>query len=209
MPKTQAAERARSGDAAARSLAELRTQIDAIDDALLDLIEKRLAASQSVATLKSARPDGHLWMHPRREQEVIARLSRRASIAPHRLVELVWRELMAFSLQAQVRTELVLAGPDPDRLEGLARRRFGSAAPVRCAADPAEAIAAASSGEAVAVIAFDGSAEWIERLPPTLSIFDWVRDEEGEAVAAAVGRIAPAELPEPAISAQAEAESER
>jgi chorismate mutase len=198
MQDTQAARRAdRDGETVKRSLARLRAQIDALDDELLALIEKRLAASRSIAEMKSADPDGHLWLRPRREQEVIARLCRRAAIAPPFLVELLWRELMAFSLQQQVRTELVLNGPDPERLTALARGRFGSAAPVRCVSSPAEALDAAGAGEAVAVIAFDETADWIERLPLTLSIFDWIRDGDGQAVAAAVGRISPAELPAP------------
>src|SRR5688572_5100165 len=192
MQDTKAARCAQADDAMTRSLARLREQIDALDDEILDLIERRLAASKAVAELKSARPDGHLWLRPRREQEVIARLCRRASIAPDRLIETLWRELMAFSLQAQVRTELVLHGPDPDRLIILARGRFGSAAPVRCAASAAEALAAACNGEAVAVIAVDGAPEWTWDFPSSLVIFDWILDEAGEAVAAAVGRIAPA-----------------
>lgn len=178
------------------SLAQLREAIDTLDDEILDLVERRLAASRAVAELKSARPDGHLWLRPRREQAVIARLCRRASIAPTPLVELLWRELMAFSLQAQVRTELVLHGPDPVRLTALARERFGSAAPARLAASPAEAIEAARSGEAVAVIALDGPPDWASELRPPLSLFDWIRGADGRPLAAAVGRIAPAELPE-------------
>ena len=185
-------------EAVTGSLARLRETIDALDDEILGLVERRLAASRAVAESKSARPDGHLWMRPRREQAVIARLCDRATIAPKRLVELVWRELMAFSLQAQVRTELVLHGPDPERLAALARARFGSAAPIRTAASPSEAIEAARTGEAVAVIALDGAPGWVGVLPPPLSLFDWLRDKDGRALAAAVGRIAPAELPDAA-----------
>jgi chorismate mutase len=184
------------------SLARLREQIDSLDDQILELIERRLAASRSVAEQKSARSDGHLWLRPRREQEVIARLCRRASIAPTMLVELLWRELMAFSLQAQVRTELVIHGPDPDRLTFLARGHFGSAAPVRCAASPSEALEAAETGEAVAVIAVDGAADWLDRLPAALSVFDRILDANGRIVAAAIGRISPDELPDAGAGAE-------
>jgi chorismate mutase len=183
-------------DANRRSLARLRRQIDALDDNLLELIERRLAASRSIAQLKSSGGDTHLWLKPRREQEVLARVLKRASIAPRPLVEHLWRELMAYSLQAQVRTELVLHGPDPAGLKLWAQRRFGSAAPVRVAGSHDEALGAAVAAEAVAVIALDESAEWVERLDPRLSIFDWVRDEEGEVVAAAVGRIPTEEYPD-------------
>lgn len=179
-----------------RSLTRLRAQIDALDDDLLRLIERRLAASQSIAQLKSSNGDRHLWLKPRREQEVISRLLKRASIAPRPLVEHLWREIMAYSLQAQVLTELVLHGPDPAGLKSCAQRRFGSAAPVRVADSPAEALASAAQKEAVAVIALDDRADWVERLDPSLSIFDWVRDEAGKVVAAAVGRVPAEEYPD-------------
>ncbi|MGZ8345633.1 MAG: chorismate mutase [Allosphingosinicella sp.] len=183
-------------DANRRELARLRAQIDALDDNLLDLVERRLTASQAIAARKSARGDDQRWRKPRRVQEVIARLVKRASVAPTTLVEHVWRELMAYSLQVQVRTELVLHGPDPAGLKACARRRFGSAAPVRIAATTHDALTAAVAKEAVAVIALDEGAEWVERLDPRLAIFDWIRDEEGEVVAAAVGRIAVEDHPD-------------
>jgi hypothetical protein len=107
---------------------------------------------------------------------------------------------MAWSLQAQVRTELVLHGPDLAALKTCARRRFGSAAPVRIATTPAEALTAAAANEAVAVIAVGAQDEWAERLAPGLSIFDWIRDEDGKVVAAAVGRIPAEECPDAAVT---------
>lgn len=203
MPDSQAARSAQAEDELTRSLARMRARIDALDDEILALIERRLAASKAVAELKSARPDGHLWLRPLREREIIARLCRRAEMAPEALIEAVWRELMAFSLQAQLRTELVLCGAEPDRLARLARNRFGAAAPVRHVADPAQALAAACDSEAVAVIAVEGEPAWTWDFPDRLVIFDWILDDEtGEAVAAAIGRIAPSEVPDvPALPA--------
>ena len=74
-----------------RSLARLRAQIDALDDDLLRLVERRLAASHAIAALKSTHDDKQLWLKPRREQEVLERLLKRASIAPRPLVEHLWR----------------------------------------------------------------------------------------------------------------------
>ena len=198
MYRPHANRRARSGRVTPpqSSLESLRAQIDSLDDELLALVERRLAASRAVAELKSSRGDAHLCLRPRREQQVVARLVRRATVAPETLIARLWRELMAFSLQAQVRTELVLQGPDPDRLKWAARERFGSAAPVRMAESAAAALEAALQEEAVAIVALDDGAAWIETLHPALSIFDLLRDEGGQVIAAAVGRIPPEELPE-------------
>ena len=183
-------------DSLREPLARLRDQIDRLDEALLDLVEKRLAAAQTIAALKSANRDGHLKLRPRREQEIVARLAGRAALAPRPLVEALWRELMAYSLQAQVRTDLVLHGNDLQSLTACVRQRFGSAAQLRSAATVAEALAAAASEEAVAIVALDEEAGWIDGLDKRLSIFDWLRDAKGEVVAVAVGRIPVEEMPD-------------
>ena len=103
---------------------------------------------------------------------------------------------MAYSLQAQVRTDLVLHGSDPQRLTACVRQRFGSAAGLRSASTVAEALAAAAEEEAVAIVALDAEADWIDGLDKRLLIFDWLRDEQDEVVAVAVGRIPVEEMPD-------------
>ena len=197
MQRPQAAQGDDNGrDSLREPLATLRDQIDRLDEALLDLVEKRLAAAQTIAALKSASQDGHLKLRPRREQEIVARLAGRAALAPRPLVEALWRELMAYSLQAQVRTDLVLHGNDLPGLTACVRQRFGSAAQLRSAATVAEALAAAAGEEAVAIVALDEEAGWIDSLDKRLSIFDWLRDAQGEVVAVAVGRIPVEEMPD-------------
>ena len=182
-------------------LESVRAEIDALDDALLDLIERRLAASAAVAASKSHERDSHLWLRPRREAAIIARLAERSSIAPASLIERVWRELMGCGLQAQVRTELVVHASDPERLAPALRRRFGSSAPLRRAAGAHEALDAARSGQAVAILGCDDPTALTASLHDGLSIFDWIRDEDGLIVAAAIGRISPDELPAPGADA--------
>ena len=93
---------------------------------------------------------------------------------------------MAHSLQAQARTELVLAPAEqPELLEARVRAHFGSAAPIRWAASISHAIRSALGGEVVAVIS--------DPLPDSdgeLRVFDVLKSEDGRAVAYAVGRIA-------------------
>ena len=172
-------------------LGSARAQIDALDDALLDLIERRLAASAAVAASKDAERDDHLWLRPRREAAIIARLCDRAISASPTLIERVWRELMAWSLQAQRPIELVVGSANPVGLAPSLRRRFGSAAPLRSAAGTAEALEAARTGQAIAILGCEGLQE---PLPAGLMVFDRISDESGAFVAVAIGRIVPDEL---------------
>ena len=176
------------------SIETLRSQIDAIDNSMLELIEQRLSASLAIAALKQGEDRQCLKMRPRREQAVVARLVGRAGNAPPEMVAQIWRTLMSYSLQAQARTELLLCSTE-NRAALLreVRARFGDAAPVRWAADAGEAIHAAQSREVVAIIAprlVDP-----DRLPGTLRTFDRLRGGDGGVLALAIGRIAEEELP--------------
>ena len=167
-----------------------RRAIDALDDTLLALIEQRFALSLKVAALKQT-DDGHLRIRPRREAEVLARLTARATTATPALIAHVWRELMAHSVQAQVPTTLVLHAPAA-AVSGLGaglRERFGRAAPLHLAASPREALDRVRDEQAIAAIALDDSGWWTH-LPeePTLTIFD--RIGSGQEQVLLVGRIA-------------------
>ena len=171
-------------------LADARRAIDALDNELLALIERRFALSAEVAALKQA-DDGHLRIRPRRETEVLARLTQKATTATPALIAHVWRELMAHSVQAQVPTTLVLHAPAA-AVSGLGagmRERFGRAAPLHLAASPREALDRARDEQAIAAIALDDSGWWTH-LPeePGLTIFD--RIGSGRELVLLVGRIA-------------------
>ena len=183
---------AKAPPAVAESLDSVRAEIDAIDNLLLDLIERRLAASAAIKASKNAESGEHLWLRPRREAEIVRRLAGRAHLAPPILVERIWRELMGCCLQSQTRTELVVHGDNPERLNAALRSRFGSTAPLRSASTSQEALAEAERGQAVAILGCDGGS--IASLPEGLSVFDWVRDEAGTILAAAIGRVQPGEL---------------
>src|SRR5438067_3235670 len=191
-----------------QGLAALRAELDRIDDQILDLIERRLAASAEIAAQKDAEGDRHLKLRPRRQAQILERLKGRAERAAPELIEKVWREIMAHSLQAQASTELALAPCDqPELLEARVRAHFGSAAPIRWAASTSHAIRSALRGEAVAIVPEplpDGEGE--------LRVFDVLRAEDGSVVAYAAGRVAAEEIsielpaPKPARSAIAKTE---
>ena len=167
------------------TLDALRGEIDEIDDALLDLIERRVSASASIAALKQAEGDRRLKLRPRREAEVVARLTSRARAVEPEMIGHVWRTLMSCGLQTQAPMQLVLCG-EGDRLamQDRTRARFGPAARLRWAADQGEALEAARDAEVVAVIAAP--------VPPEvdggLRVFDSF--PAGGQTAYAVGRIA-------------------
>jgi chorismate mutase len=182
----------------ARRLEQLRTQIDALDDALLDLVEQRLALSLKISALKDPE-DGRLKLRPRREAGIVARLTARARLATPELIAQLWRELMSHSLQAQAPTELVLCAMlNPDSLRDQVRERFGWAAPIVWAQTPDEALDQAARREAIAVIEHSPFTDWWVRLAGerSLAIFAATRLADGGLGALIVGRIAAEDVPE-------------
>src|SRR5205823_3134809 len=106
-----------------------------------------------IAAQKDAEGERHVKLRPRRQRQILERLNARASRAAPELINAVWREIMAHSLQSQGRLEIVLAPSDqPELLEARVRGHFGSAAPIRWAASTAHAIRSALVGDAIAVI---------------------------------------------------------
>lgn len=171
------------------TLESLRSRIDALDDRLLDLIEQRLALSSSIAAFKRTDGDQRLKLRPRREADIIARLTARAQRAPPELVAGVWRALMSCGLQAQARTEIVMcANGDGDALRRQADDRFGPVASIRLVATPAEALAAARDDEAIAVI--EDGLSYVLEPDDSLIVFETLRDHDGTCRGAALGRVA-------------------
>lgn len=169
-----------------QGLAALRAELDHIDDEILDLIERRLAVSLDIAAAKEAEGDHRLKLRPRRQVEILNRLKKRKSRAAPQLIEEVWREIMAHSLQTQAPLEIVLAPSEqPEVLEARVRAHFGSAAPIRWAASAPHAIRSALVGEAIAIIG-----EPMDASQGELRMFDVVKSEDGRPIAYAVGRVA-------------------
>ena len=158
------------------TLAEVRKRLDAIDAALLPLIDERSALAHAVAAAKKAAGDpGGFGLRPGREAQLLRKLldmPRKA--ASTSLVVRIWRELIGESLALQGPFHLtVWGGRDPARTGELARLRFGSAPPMRQVGKPEEAIAAAKTPGGVAICALPPDSAWWGRLlaDPKLRVF--------------------------------------
>jgi chorismate mutase len=185
-------------DAASRNeaLDALRRRIDAYDDAILAAIEQRVGAAREIAELKRSDRDSRLRMRPAREAAVVERMVGKAENSPERLVRQVWQEIMASCLNLQIHTELILfADSRPALVTDAMRRRFGCAGRMTVVASPEEAMEAARSCEAVAVLELDEGGAWtLLKDDPVLAMFDCLRDPEGKPIAVAAARIAAEDL---------------
>ncbi|MDT3377495.1 chorismate mutase [Labrys portucalensis] len=78
------------------TLADLRREIDAIDEKLVHLLASRLEVVQRVVKVKNR--DGLPANIPERVEEVVASACRRAEIEglPPELAELIWRDMVAW-----------------------------------------------------------------------------------------------------------------
>lgn len=165
-------------------LTRLRGELDDIDNQLLDLIEQRLILCATIGDNK--RSETELFLRPRRQHAVIARLQARAKITPPDAVRHIWRELMAHSLGVQAPLTLALVDEGRrDRIHRLVREQFGSAAPIEWKKDVPSVLAKASRDHAVAILPYVAELH----LPADLRAFELLRDDEGRPAAWAVGRI--------------------
>lgn len=182
-------------------LAQLRDEIDTLDDALLDILEMRMKVAIEVARLKG--DDGQLKLRPRREGAIVARLAGKATVASEALISHVWRELMAHSRQSQAEMAVQLFAPhNSNVLLQAARDRFGRVTPIVAAGSPQQALAAAAAGEVVAVIEL-GTERWWDVLPAGVVPFGLLGKGKVQAVMA--GRMAATDIADEDRAALAEA----
>ncbi len=193
MPATQSAALPAEETPIPSDIAAVRAEIDRIDDALLDLMEQRLARSFAIAALKRNTTSTHINLRPDREQVVIDRVVAHADRLPAQAVATIWRALMAVSLEAQKPMEIVLhTAQQPVAVTDQARLRFGCSARLIAAGSPAEALERARTREAIAIVELTPLSDWWVTLhgDPELAIFDCLHDARGHVSALAVARIA-------------------
>jgi chorismate mutase / prephenate dehydratase len=151
------------------TLLAVRAELDAIDDALHDLLMRRAAV---VARLADSRAKaGTPVLRPGREAAILRRLMQRHHGPMPRAVLLrIWRELLASSIRQQDGFTLALCGAGAAR---EAAAHFGLLTATREFAQPAAALAALAAGAcSAAVLPFPDAADdwWCALETPRLSV---------------------------------------
>lgn len=127
-------------------LETVRREIDALDDAIHDLLKRRVSLVGQVARAK-----GHgLPVRPGREAEILRRLvARHSGNLPPVVLISIWRELMGAMTRLQAPLAVALCAPQKSvGYWDLARFQFGSSTPFTLHRTPAPVLRAVSDGQA-------------------------------------------------------------
>ena len=112
-------------------LDDLRAQIDAIDEAILGLLERRAAVAEQAAEAKRE-AGAASYYDPERERAVLDRLAQKgAGKFPSQAIRPVFREIMSGCLSLQTPITVVFLGPEGGFSHMAARHLFGLAARYR------------------------------------------------------------------------------
>ncbi len=130
-----------------RSLPELRDQIDAVDNQLLELLNRRATFALEVGELKRA--EGSVVFRPEREAQVISGLQERNAgpIKPDGIAH-IWREIMSSCRALEARQRVAYLGPAGTFSEQAAVQFFGASIDHVPCANFDEVFHAATSGRA-------------------------------------------------------------
>lgn len=132
---------------ASASLADLRVQIDALDQQLLGLLNQRAHVAELVGEIKKR--EGTPFFRPDRVAQVIDKMERSNQgplKAPH--VAAIWREIMSACLALESPQRVAVLGPEGTFCEQAAIEYFGGAADLVYCANFDEVFHATTSGSA-------------------------------------------------------------
>ena len=112
------------------ALADLRREIDEIDQAVHDLLMRRATVVEEIAAIKAktaAAETAPQIIYPAREAEVIRKLrGRHFGRLPLRTLVQIWREIISASVHMQRRMRVGLVESSADGVFGVARDHFGT-----------------------------------------------------------------------------------
>lgn len=133
----------------AATLAALRAEIDAADDALHALLMRRADVVQRLAQ-SAAKPQGTV-LRPGREAQILRRLlARHSGAMPRATLVQLWREIFAGSIAQQASFSVSL--PTDPALARLAAAHFGAATPLRQHPSASTALAALGHRDAAVAV---------------------------------------------------------
>lgn len=129
-------------------LAKLRQEIDAIDEALHDLIMRRTAVGDRVREAKQGN-DGPIF-RPAREARILRRLAERHQGGfPKSALMRIWREIISATLRLQGPFSVAAYAPEnTPACRDLAREHFGATTPVTAHQSTRSVVHAISEGAA-------------------------------------------------------------
>ena len=143
------------------TLAELRVQIDAIDQQLLSLVNQRARVAEQVGEVK--RREGSPFFRPDRVAQVIEKIEK-ANPGPlkNEHVAAIWREIMSACLALESPQRVAILGPAGTFCEQAALEYFGSAAEFMYCANFDEVFQATAAGSAqYGVVGVENSVEGV------------------------------------------------
>lgn len=146
--------------AADPELAGLRAEIDAVDDQILALLDRRASAVKKVGELKRRRSQA--FHVPQRERAVLERLSARAQGAfPREGVRPVFREIMSACLSLESPLVVSYPGPEATFSHLAGKTRFGLSARYVPAASLGEVFREVGRGADYGVVPVEEAAEGV------------------------------------------------
>jgi chorismate mutase-like protein len=115
------------------SLADLRHDIDVLDDQILDLLRRRTEAVQRIAEAKSREAADSVFLRPGREAQLLRRLAGRARGGlPVAALVRIWRELISSLYRYQAQVKVAVHAPNKSAARwDLARDFYGSTTPLQ------------------------------------------------------------------------------
>lgn len=110
-----------------KNLGDLRNEIDQIDDAILELLVKRMEVVDQVGNLKRA--NNSLIYHPDREKEIIDRLANKyTGRLGQAAIEAIFLEIFGVSRNLELPEIISYLGPEGSFTHQAAESRFGAVA---------------------------------------------------------------------------------
>lgn len=130
------------------TLDELRREIDGIDEALHDLLMRRVEIGKRVAEAKGG--DHGPYFRPGREAQIIRRLvARNESFLNIPTLIRFWREILSANLNMQTHVHAAVYMPaGAEKVYDLARDHCGISASIDCSDDASKVLDAVASGAA-------------------------------------------------------------
>lgn len=111
-----------------KAMDELRQDIDAIDDQILDLIHQRAELASRIGSRKQAEGNAPFYV-PSREAEIIRRLlAKNHGVLPDAALHGIFREIIGSCLTLEQPLTIAYLGPDGTFTHVAARKQFGSTA---------------------------------------------------------------------------------